>query len=101
MSAAGGSDADTFQQNIVQKNAGVKAPFKDVFQTVKGYYPFFWMDLVCQQTKDPQFHLHNILIKEDHCLDYMVVGFCRNPQCNFQHVLGAKLDKASVPNFME
>jgi hypothetical protein len=34
-------------------------------------------------------------------LDYMVVGFCRNPQCNFQHVLGAKLDKASVPNFME
>jgi hypothetical protein len=59
------------------------------------------MGIVCQQSKDdPQFCLHNILVKDKHCLDYMVMGHCHNLKCTFHHTTGAKPDKAWVPNFM-
>jgi hypothetical protein len=93
------SETDTFQ-NIIHKNSGVDARFKDLFQEVKGYYPFFRMGLVCQQSKDPQFRLRDILIKPDECLDYMAIGHCQNPRCPFQHTPRAKPDDASVPNFL-
>jgi hypothetical protein len=58
------------------------------------------MGIVCQQSKDPQFRLRDILIKDDHCLDYMVIGHCRNPKCTYKHETGTKPDEAWVPNFM-
>jgi hypothetical protein len=37
----------------------------------------------------------------NHCLEYMVIGHCRNARCTFQHVPRAKPDKEKVPNFMD
>jgi hypothetical protein len=99
-SSVAANTADTFV-DIVHKNSGVEPRFRDLFQTVKGYYPFFRMGRVCQHSKDPPFRLRDIIIKDDHCLDYMVVGHCRNPKCAFQHTTGCKPDEASVPNFLE
>jgi hypothetical protein len=98
--STGGNSADTFA-DVVHKNTGVEPRFRNLFQAVKGYYPFFRMGLVCQQSKDPQFRLRDIIIKDDHCLDYMVVGHCRNPRCAFKHEKGTKPDEASVPNFLD
>jgi 2-methylcitrate dehydratase PrpD len=66
-----------------------------------------WTSRVSIQTfgwawsKDPQFRLCNNLLTVDHCLDYMVIGHCKNPKCVFQNMPPAKPNKASIQNFME
>jgi hypothetical protein len=95
-----GGHADDGSVSVVHENGSVQPRFRELLKGVKGFYPYFRMGLVCQQSADPPFRLRDILLHDRQCLDYLVVGTCRNANCTFDHTAGVMPEESRIPAFM-